>query len=120
MHRDVATVREKAALFCGDMSSMLSKILDLTYPYTSMFSGASFNRGIQSIFKDQQIEVTFAASRFKPVYSTEPAKWYSGLGAPVLHNEDLCLAYRHFTTCKNCGSFPTSVEIFLKHAILNS
>uniref|UniRef100_A0A671ULN0 lysophospholipase n=1 Tax=Sparus aurata TaxID=8175 RepID=A0A671ULN0_SPAAU len=34
----------------------VSPILDLTYPITSMFSGASFNSGISSVFKDKQIE----------------------------------------------------------------
>uniref|UniRef100_A0A672U8L8 lysophospholipase n=1 Tax=Strigops habroptila TaxID=2489341 RepID=A0A672U8L8_STRHB len=31
-------------------------ILDLTYPITSMFSGAAFNNSINNIFKDKQIE----------------------------------------------------------------
>uniref|UniRef100_H2Z0F0 lysophospholipase n=1 Tax=Ciona savignyi TaxID=51511 RepID=H2Z0F0_CIOSA len=55
-HRNVDTMREKTLILCDDMSSMISKILDLTYPFTSMFSGASFNRAIESIFKDIQIE----------------------------------------------------------------
>ncbi|KAJ3604043.1 hypothetical protein NHX12_028784 [Muraenolepis orangiensis] len=38
------------------MTSIFSKILDLTYPVTSMFSGASFNSSISSIFKGKQIE----------------------------------------------------------------
>lgn len=36
---------------------MMKTVLDLTYPITSMFSGAGFNRSICSVFKDQQIEV---------------------------------------------------------------
>ena len=40
-----------------EMTSMFKKILDLTYPVTSMFSGASFNNGISAIFKGKQIEV---------------------------------------------------------------
>lgn len=39
------------------MTSYFKKILDLTYPVTSMFSGASFNSGISSVFKGKQIEV---------------------------------------------------------------
>lgn len=39
------------------MTSYFKKILDLTYPVTSMFSGASFNSGIGSVFKGKQIEV---------------------------------------------------------------
>lgn len=35
---------------------MLKAVLDLTYPITSMFSGAGFNRSICSVFKDRQIE----------------------------------------------------------------
>uniref|UniRef100_A0AAX7VRP0 lysophospholipase n=1 Tax=Astatotilapia calliptera TaxID=8154 RepID=A0AAX7VRP0_ASTCA len=31
-------------------------VLDLTYPITSMFSGASFNSGINNVFKSKQIE----------------------------------------------------------------
>lgn len=38
------------------MTSYISKILDLTYPVTSMFSGASFNSSISSVFKGKQIE----------------------------------------------------------------
>lgn len=40
-----------------DMTSYFKKILDLTYPITSMFSGASFNSSISSVFKGKQIEV---------------------------------------------------------------
>lgn len=39
------------------MTSMFKKILDLTYPVTSMFSGAAFNSSVSSIFKGKQIEV---------------------------------------------------------------
>lgn len=39
------------------MTSWFKKVLDLTYPITSMFSGASFNSGLSSIFKSKQIEV---------------------------------------------------------------
>lgn len=40
-----------------DMMSMVKTMLDLTYPITSMFSGADFNSSISSVFKDRQIEV---------------------------------------------------------------
>ena len=40
-----------------DMTSIFKKVLDLTYPVTSMFSGASFNSSISSVFKGKQIEV---------------------------------------------------------------
>lgn len=46
-----------------DMTSYFKKILDLTYPITSMFSGASFNSGIASVFKGKQIEVLFRLFR---------------------------------------------------------
>ncbi len=39
------------------MTSVFKKVLDLTYPVTSMFSGASFNSSISAVFKDKQIEV---------------------------------------------------------------
>lgn len=42
-----------------DMTSYFKKILDLTYPITSMFSGASFNSSVSSVFKDKQIEVSW-------------------------------------------------------------
>ncbi|MEE6504814.1 hypothetical protein FKM82_005346 [Ascaphus truei] len=46
----------KAREWCMDMTSVYKKVLDLTYPITSMFSGAAFNSGISCIFKDKQIE----------------------------------------------------------------
>uniref|UniRef100_A0A8C8HD30 lysophospholipase n=1 Tax=Oncorhynchus tshawytscha TaxID=74940 RepID=A0A8C8HD30_ONCTS len=36
--------------------SIFKNVFDLTYPVTSMFSGASFNNSISSVFKDKQIE----------------------------------------------------------------
>lgn len=52
------------------MTSYFKKILDLTYPVTSMFSGASFNSGISSVFKGKQIEVyvILHASVFAPSF----------------------------------------------------
>lgn len=38
------------------MTSIASKILDLTYPMASMFTGSSFNESVESTFKDRQIE----------------------------------------------------------------
>lgn len=40
-----------------EMTSVFKKVLDLTYPVTSMFSGAAFNSGISGVFKSKQIEV---------------------------------------------------------------
>ena len=40
-----------------DVTSMVKTMLDLTYPITSVFSGAGFNSSICSVFKDRQIEV---------------------------------------------------------------
>lgn len=39
------------------MTSVVRAALDLTYPITSMFSGAGFNSSVCSVFKDRQIEV---------------------------------------------------------------
>lgn len=46
-------------LLMQEMTSVFKKVLDLTYPVTSMFSGASFNNSINAVFKDKQIEVRF-------------------------------------------------------------
>ena len=58
-YRDVHALREKALVLCEDMGSVLSKVLDLTYPFTSMFSGKAFNKPIKAVFGDMQIEVCF-------------------------------------------------------------
>lgn len=55
-----------ATFFSQDMTSYFKKILDLTYPVTSMFSGASFNSGISSVFKDKQIEVRLGVETSHP------------------------------------------------------
>lgn len=44
-------------LYFKEMTSVFKKILDLTYPITSMFSGAAFNSSINAVFKNKQIEV---------------------------------------------------------------
>uniref|UniRef100_A0A3Q2YJ86 lysophospholipase n=1 Tax=Hippocampus comes TaxID=109280 RepID=A0A3Q2YJ86_HIPCM len=49
-------MRVRAREWAMDMTSLFKKIVDLTYPVTSMFSGASFNSGISSVFKGKQIE----------------------------------------------------------------
>ncbi|XP_067376903.1 patatin-like phospholipase domain-containing protein 7 isoform X2 [Channa argus] len=48
--------RVRAREWAMDMTSYFKRILDLTYPVTSMFSGASFNSSISAVFKDKQIE----------------------------------------------------------------
>nr|XP_061803823.1 patatin-like phospholipase domain-containing protein 7 [Nerophis lumbriciformis] len=49
-------MRVRAREWAMDMTSLFKKIVDLTYPVTSMFSGAAFNSGIRSVFKGKQIE----------------------------------------------------------------
>ncbi|XP_075865281.1 patatin-like phospholipase domain-containing protein 7 isoform X2 [Microcebus murinus] len=54
--RSYSQTRIRAKQWAEDVTSMVRAVLDLTYPITSMFSGASFNSTICSIFKDKQIE----------------------------------------------------------------
>ncbi|XP_029470328.1 patatin-like phospholipase domain-containing protein 7 isoform X3 [Rhinatrema bivittatum] len=54
--RSYNRVRIKAREWSMSMTSVLNKVLDLTYPITSMFSGAGFNKSIRCIFQDKQIE----------------------------------------------------------------
>ncbi|XP_077162965.1 patatin-like phospholipase domain-containing protein 7 isoform X2 [Paroedura picta] len=54
--RSYTQMRIKARQWAMTMNSVFKTVLDLTYPITSMFSGASFNNGISNIFKDKQIE----------------------------------------------------------------
>ncbi|KAM6965354.1 patatin-like phospholipase domain-containing protein 7 [Aplochiton taeniatus] len=49
-------MRIRAREWAMDMTSIFKKVLDLTYPVTSMFSGASFNSSVSSVFMDKQIE----------------------------------------------------------------
>lgn len=42
--------------FSKDMQNQWNMIMDLTYPIVAMFSGRAFNRCIQSVFEDTQIE----------------------------------------------------------------
>ncbi|XP_021269320.1 patatin-like phospholipase domain-containing protein 7 [Numida meleagris] len=54
--RSYNQMRIKARQWAMVMNSVFKTILDLTYPITSMFSGAAFNNSISNIFKDKQIE----------------------------------------------------------------
>ncbi|XP_054704311.1 patatin-like phospholipase domain-containing protein 7 isoform X2 [Grus americana] len=54
--RSYNQMRIKARQWAMVMNSVFKTILDLTYPITSMFSGAAFNNSINHIFKDKQIE----------------------------------------------------------------
>lgn len=47
---------QRAREWCRDMNCLWKKLFDLTYPSTAMFSGAAFNRTIESVFHDRQIE----------------------------------------------------------------
>uniref|UniRef100_A0A5F9D1V1 lysophospholipase n=1 Tax=Oryctolagus cuniculus TaxID=9986 RepID=A0A5F9D1V1_RABIT len=54
--RSYSQMRIRAKQWAEDRTSIVKTVLDLTYPITSMFSGAGFNSSICSIFKDRQIE----------------------------------------------------------------
>ncbi|XP_074066654.1 patatin-like phospholipase domain-containing protein 7 isoform X1 [Macrotis lagotis] len=54
--RNYSQTRIRAKQWSLEMTSVLKTVLDLTYPITSMFSGAAFNNGIRKVFKDKQIE----------------------------------------------------------------
>uniref|UniRef100_A0A8C4Q0J5 lysophospholipase n=1 Tax=Eptatretus burgeri TaxID=7764 RepID=A0A8C4Q0J5_EPTBU len=54
--RDVSRMRTRARGWAMEMKSVFKKVLDLTYPITSMMSGAAFNKSIEKVFKDKQIE----------------------------------------------------------------
>ncbi|XP_006818777.1 patatin-like phospholipase domain-containing protein 7 [Saccoglossus kowalevskii] len=49
-------VSRRAKEWCKEMGTYWSKILDLTYPVTAMFTGGSFNRSIEDVFRNKQIE----------------------------------------------------------------
>lgn len=51
-------VLTRLLLLLQEMTSVFQKVLDLTYPVTSMFSGATFNSSISNVFKSRQIEVS--------------------------------------------------------------
>ncbi|XP_024155117.1 patatin-like phospholipase domain-containing protein 7 isoform X2 [Oryzias melastigma] len=54
--RSHSRMRIRAREWAMEMTSVFKKFLDLTYPVTSMFSGASFNSSINNVFKSKQIE----------------------------------------------------------------
>ncbi|XP_060926722.1 patatin-like phospholipase domain-containing protein 7a [Limanda limanda] len=54
--RSHSRMRMRAKEWAMEMTSVYKKILDLTYPVTSMFSGAAFNTSISNVFKSKQIE----------------------------------------------------------------
>ncbi|XP_027705223.1 patatin-like phospholipase domain-containing protein 7 isoform X3 [Vombatus ursinus] len=54
--RNYSQTRIRARQWALDMTSVMKTVLDLTYPITSMFSGAAFNNGIRKVFRDKQIE----------------------------------------------------------------
>ncbi|XP_064650048.1 patatin-like phospholipase domain-containing protein 7 [Lineus longissimus] len=47
---------QRAREWSKDMNSLWKKVLDLTYPITSMMSGSAFNKSIEGVFRDRQIE----------------------------------------------------------------
>ncbi|XP_033643648.1 neuropathy target esterase-like isoform X2 [Asterias rubens] len=52
----VAGIESRAFKWCRDMGSLWPKITDLTYPFSAMFTGRSFNKSIRDTFSDKQIE----------------------------------------------------------------
>ncbi|XP_030623254.1 patatin-like phospholipase domain-containing protein 7a [Chanos chanos] len=54
--RSHSRMRIRAREWAMEMTSVFKKVLDLTYPITSMFSGAAFNSSINAVFKSKQIE----------------------------------------------------------------
>ncbi|XP_006900732.1 PREDICTED: patatin-like phospholipase domain-containing protein 7 [Elephantulus edwardii] len=54
--RNYSRMRIRAKQWAENMTSMVNTVLDLTYPITSMFSGAGFNSSVYNVFKDRQIE----------------------------------------------------------------
>ncbi|XP_052273112.1 patatin-like phospholipase domain-containing protein 7 isoform X2 [Dreissena polymorpha] len=53
---NVTRFTQKTREWSMKMTSIAKKILDLTYPMASMFTGSSFNEGIEETFRDRQIE----------------------------------------------------------------
>ncbi|KAK6196270.1 hypothetical protein SNE40_001523 [Patella caerulea] len=54
--RNLTRFFQRAREWSFDMTSLWKKVFDLTYPVTSMFTGGAFNRSIESVFKDRQVE----------------------------------------------------------------
>lgn len=53
---DIVSIYGRSKMFSMRMSSNWRRILDLTYPVTSLFGGHEFNRGIWKCFLETQIE----------------------------------------------------------------
>lgn len=54
--RSHSRMRIRAREWAMEMTSVFKKVLDFTYPITSMFSGATFNSSLSNLFKSKQIE----------------------------------------------------------------
>jgi len=54
--RSPEAIADRAKRWCDVMGSLWQKVIDLTYPITSMFTGAGFNASIEGVFGDRQIE----------------------------------------------------------------
>ncbi|KAG8518611.1 Patatin-like phospholipase domain-containing protein 7, partial [Galemys pyrenaicus] len=90
--RSYSQTRIRAKQWAEDMTSMVKTVLDLTYPITSMFSGAGFNSSICSIFKDRQIEV----SSLGPRCAVGPGR--AGPASEPCAPQDLWIPYFTITT----------------------
>ena len=53
---DVSCLRRRAVEWSSGMARLWRTVVDLTYPFTAMFTGSGFNRCIESVFSDCQIE----------------------------------------------------------------
>ncbi|XP_052697181.1 patatin-like phospholipase domain-containing protein 7 isoform X2 [Crassostrea angulata] len=53
---NMSTFGQRAREWSIGMTSLWKKILDITYPVTSMFTGKAFNDGIEFVFEHRQIE----------------------------------------------------------------
>uniref|UniRef100_A0A8C7GRD5 lysophospholipase n=1 Tax=Oncorhynchus kisutch TaxID=8019 RepID=A0A8C7GRD5_ONCKI len=54
--RSAVRTKQRAREWSKAMNSVFKTILDLTYPITSMFTGAAFNTSISKVFQDKQAE----------------------------------------------------------------
>ncbi|KAM8842085.1 patatin-like phospholipase domain-containing protein 6 isoform 1-T5 [Synchiropus picturatus] len=54
--RSAVRTKQRAREWSKAMNSIFKKVLDLTYPITSMFSGSAFNTSIYKVFEDKQAE----------------------------------------------------------------
>lgn len=105
-------VSPATSFFSQDMTSYFKKILDLTYPITSMFSGASFNSGISSVFKDKQIEVRFENK------SSKKTENKSISGIHVLHMKMTFISHLRWALSlylRYCALITCSVRILINN-----